>query len=60
MYFDLKTYVTAYRKAKVDAWNLHSINAGEFIAFEKNFMENILAFRDDVVSGNLAHNLTDE
>ena len=60
MYFDLKTYVTAYRKAKVDAWNLHSINAGEFIAFEKHFMENILAFRDDVVSGNLANNLTDE
>ena len=42
--FTLKNATTAYKKAKVDAWKLHTINAADFMQFEIGFKENLVEF----------------
>ena len=46
--FTLKNATTAYKKAKVDAWKLHTINATDFMQFEVGFKENIVDFLADI------------
>ena len=43
-FFNLKNVTTAYKKAKIDAWRLHSIDVDSFMSFELNFKENIVNF----------------
>ena len=45
-FFTLKNATTAYKKAKIDAWKLHSIDPDAFMAFELNFKENLVNFSD--------------
>ena len=43
-FFTLKNATTAYKKAKIDAWKLHSIDANAFMLFELKFKENLCDF----------------
>ena len=59
-FFTLKNATTAYKKAKIDAWKLHSIDTDAFILFELNFKENLVDFLSAVIQSDYDTILTEK
>ena len=58
--FTLKNATTAYKKAKVDAWKLHTINAADFMQFEIGYKENLVEFLTAISSADCQKILSDD